>query len=523
KLYSLDIPLFFILMQDPRAESYMERHDLKNLLNELEGGLQRHQPNDPLDYIVGCVRSVQQIKRESKEPPLYSKLFEGYATQAYDSSSVASIQRDGSTTPGYPIANRKRQRSEEDSFMEIRTPPYFTDQHVPHRLSDEDSLQWRQCLPPSPPNLTRFIRNYSSTFARRGRRNSVSAESIRPSDDPNDRTIHPKSEEVRKRINVATTLNLLFKYLDRETKEQVIDAMFEKTVQKNEIIITQGEEGDNFYVIEHGIFEIFVDDKLVLVVADGGSFGELALMYNNPRAATVKAKTDGILWAVSRDDFRRTIVNAMNRQQKSYENFVTSIPFLSSLNKSEITKLAEALEPFNYEGGDTIITQGEPGEYFYIIEQGYVNVCKVEENGFEQQLPNLGPGNYFGELALLNDQPRKATVVARGPVRVAALKRDAFVRLLGSVMDIFRRNAQGYNMNTESSSYSTQYDKSYSPVPERSDPTSGENSIQSHGSGDESMAVDAMDEDYTSPATTNSTHTTGKKCGYSGAGGVDVL
>ncbi|CAG8503667.1 30108_t:CDS:2, partial [Racocetra persica] len=509
-------------MQDPRVDSYMERHDLKKILNELEGGLQRHQPSDPLDYMIGCVRSVQQIKRESKEPLSYSKLFDGYATQAYDSTSVASIQRDGSTTPGHLTAYRKRQRSEEDSFMEIRTPPYFTDQHVPHRLSDEDSLQWGQGLPPSPPNLTpRFIRNYSSSFARRGRRNSVSAESIRPSDDPNDRTIHPKSEEVRKRINVATTLNLLFKYLDRETKEQVIDAMFEKIVHKNETIITQGEEGDNFYVIEHGMFEIFVDDKLVLVVADGGSFGELALMYNNPRAATVKAKTDGILWAVSRDDFRKTITNAMNRQRKTYERFISSVSFLSSLNKSEITKLAEALEPFNYEGGDTIITQGEPGEYFYIIEQGYVSVCKVEENGIEQQLPNLGPGDYFGvELALLNDQPRKATVVARGPVRVAALKREAFVRLLGSVMDIFRRNAQGYNMNTENNSYS-QYDKSYSPVPERSDPTLGENSIQSHGSGDENMAVDAMDEDYTSPASTNSTHTTVKKCGYSGAGGVD--
>ncbi|CAG8471551.1 5447_t:CDS:2 [Dentiscutata erythropus] len=514
-------------MQDPRAESYMEGHDLKNLLNELEGGLQRHQPSDPYEYIVGCVKSVQQ------------KVFEGYATQVYDSSSVASIQRNGSTTPGHPT-NRKRQRSEEeDSFMEIRTPPYFMDQHVPHqRLSDEDSFQWRQCLPPSPPNhlSSRFIRSYSSTFPRRGRRNSVSAESIRPSDDPNDRTIHPKSEEVRKRINVATTLNLLFKNLDRETKEQ-IDAMFERIVHKDETIITQGEEGDNFYVIEHGMFEIFVDDNLVLVVADGGSFGELALMYNNPRAATVKAKTDGILWAVSRDDFRRTITNAMNRQRKTYESFIKSVSFLSSLNKSEINKLAEALEPFNYECGDTIITQGEPGEYFYIVEQGYVSVCKVEENGIEQQLPNLGPGDYFGvELALLNDQPRKATVVARGPVRVAALKRDAFVRLLGSVMDIFRRNAQGYNMNPESSNYTThydnnttqydnntthydnntQYDKSYSSFPEHSE----ENNIQGHGSGDESMA---MDEDYISPTSTNSTHTTAKKCGYSGAGGVDVL
>jgi CRP-like cAMP-binding protein len=56
--------------------------------------------------------------------------------------------------------------------------------------------------------------------------------------------------------------------------------MFEKPVVANEFVITQGEEGDYFYVIEHGLFEIFVNGQLVLEVGNGGSFGELALMYN---------------------------------------------------------------------------------------------------------------------------------------------------------------------------------------------------------------------------------------------------
>ena len=56
--------------------------------------------------------------------------------------------------------------------------------------------------------------------------------------------------------------------------------MFEKPVVANEFVITQGEEGDYFYVIEHGLFEIFVNGQLVLEIGNGGSFGELALMYN---------------------------------------------------------------------------------------------------------------------------------------------------------------------------------------------------------------------------------------------------
>ncbi|CAG8493921.1 15711_t:CDS:2, partial [Acaulospora colombiana] len=542
-------------MQDPRAESYMERHDLKNLLNELEGGLRRHQPNDPLDYIVGCVRSVQQVKRESKEPPFYSvtacfflsvpehsvtvscatllphpptyfKLFEDYNAQTFNSIGVVNAQHNEFASPDHPTgpSNKKRQRSE-DTFMEVRTPPYYTsgsnfDQHVPHQHFEEDQGQRRPILPPSPPNTlsTRFFRNHTASVGRR-RRNSVSAESIRPSDDPNDRKIIPKSDEVRRRIEDAILQNLLFKNLDRETKRQVVDAMSEVMVRKNDVIITQGDVGDNFYVIEHGLFGIYIDNQFVLEIGNGNSFGELALMYNTNRAATVKAKTDGILWALDRVSFHKTITNIMYNKRKTYEVFLRSVSFLTSLSPSEITKLADALEPDEYEDGKAIVTQGEAGDYFYIIEKGRVSVSKISEHGVKQCLPEICEGGYFGELALLEDQPRRATVVAQGHVRVAALKRDAFVRLLGPVMDILNRNAQAYNMNAENNNYPTRHDSSYSPVPERPSGSLNDVSVPNQSGGNESMAID---EDYHSTTSTESSRTKIKRSGYSGAGGVDV-
>jgi cAMP-dependent protein kinase regulator len=73
--------------------------------------------------------------------------------------------------------------------------------------------------------------------------------------------------------------------------------MFEKRVTAGEVIIKQGDEGDNFYVVDEGVFEILINDKKVVEVTTGGSFGELALMYNTPRAATVKAGPNGgLLW-----------------------------------------------------------------------------------------------------------------------------------------------------------------------------------------------------------------------------------
>lgn len=72
--------------------------------------------------------------------------------------------------------------------------------------------------------------------------------------------------------------------------------MVEKKVKSGDVVIQQGDEGDNFYVVDEGLFEVFVNGKKVVEIGPGGSFGELALMYNTPRAATVKAVNDGVLW-----------------------------------------------------------------------------------------------------------------------------------------------------------------------------------------------------------------------------------
>jgi len=62
-----------------------------------------------------------------------------------------------------------------------------------------------------------------------------------------------------------------------------MDAMFERKVSQGEVVIRQGDQGDNFYVVDEGVFDIFVNGKKVVEIAAGGSFGELALMYNTPR------------------------------------------------------------------------------------------------------------------------------------------------------------------------------------------------------------------------------------------------
>ncbi|ORX89261.1 camp-dependent protein kinase regulatory subunit [Basidiobolus meristosporus CBS 931.73] len=286
----------------------------------------------------------------------------------------------------------------------------------------------------------------------RGRRTSVSAESMTPTNDGTyEKITIPKSPEQRQRIEVSLANNFLYKNLDEEQYRDVIDAMSEKKVQNGESIIRQGDVGDYFYVVETGTFDVFVAKNLeepvkVTEYGPGGSFGELALMYNAPRAATVTATSDAVLWALDRVTFRRILMERTNTKRRMYEAFLEEVPLLVSLEHYERHKIADALESMVFCDGDVVLRQGDVGDSFYIIESGEARVTVIDDDGVEHELPSLKKGYYFGELALLNDRPRAATISAKGRLKVATLGKKAFVRLLGPVVDIIRRNTADYKV-----------------------------------------------------------------------------
>eukprot|EP01137_Pigoraptor_chileana_P004141 Opistho-2@2568 len=285
------------------------------------------------------------------------------------------------------------------------------------------------------------------------RRMSVSAESLRPNEggaETHTQVVYPKSDEAMARIAAACSGNLLFRNLEPDQRRGIFDAMFERRVTAGEEVIKQGDEGDNFYVVDSGAFDVYISRdgapaKKVVHIAAGGSFGELALMYNTPRAATVVAATDSVLWAVDRVTFRRILMDTTYQKRKLYEGFLASVPLLSSLTTTERSKVADALEPMEYEDGDAIVEQGETGQTFYIIEDGIAIVTRKLADGNTIEVNRLGKGDYFGELALLNDtSTRQATVTASGTVKVVVLDKQAFIRLLGPCNDILKRNLENY-------------------------------------------------------------------------------
>ncbi|RMB95287.1 hypothetical protein DUI87_28274 [Hirundo rustica rustica] len=302
----------------------------------------------------------------------------------------------------------------------------------------------------------------------RSRRGAISAEVYTEEDAASYvRKVIPKDYKTMAALAKAIEKNVLFTHLDDNERSNLgiaavswepVDVPFrgaERSVKS-----AKCDEGDNFYVVDQGEMDVYVNSEWATSVGEGGSFGELALIYGTPRAATVKAKTNVKLWGIDRDSYRRILMASIPpnldlcfggrgntlRKRNMYEKFLSKVSILESLDKWERLTVADALEPVQFEDGQKIVVQGEPGDEFFIILEGTAAVLqRRSENEEFVEVGRLGPSDYFGEIALLMNRPRAATVVARGPLKCVKLDRPRFERVLGPCSDILKRNIQQYN------------------------------------------------------------------------------
>ncbi|EPB74948.1 cyclic nucleotide-binding domain protein [Ancylostoma ceylanicum] len=202
------------------------------------------------------------------------------------------------------------------------------------------------------------------------------------------------------------------------------------------------------------VVDVYVNNEFVLTINEGGSFGELALIYGTPRAATVKAKTDVKLWAIDRLSYRRILMGSVMRKRKMYDEFLSKVQILgefllsmcADLDKWERANVADALERCDFEPGTHVVEQGQPGDEFFIILEGEANVLqKRSDDAPFDVVGHLSSSDYFGEIALLLDRPRAATVVAKTPLKCIKLDRARFERVMGPVREILKRDVSNYN------------------------------------------------------------------------------
>lgn len=250
----------------------------------------------------------------------------------------------------------------------------------------------------------------------------------------------PKNQEQSEAIMAALKENYMFASLSKNDLELLALKMEEIDIAKGENVITQGNDGDHFYIVNSGTFVVTVDDKAVSEVTDGGSFGELALLYDAPRQATVQAKVDCTVFSLDRDAYRFTIGLSSSCRTSEIKTALHKVALLENLTDEQLDKVSDAVEIFGFSEGETIIAKGSEGHAFYMIKEGTVAVSDIGE---QFSVHTLTEGDYFGERALITLEPRAATITATSAkVLLMALDVDSFNSLLGPI-----QNVLDFNMN----------------------------------------------------------------------------
>lgn len=265
----------------------------------------------------------------------------------------------------------------------------------------------------------------------------------------------PKTDVVKRLIHNAIKSNILFRACSKEELVELIDVFDTVEFKAGSTVIQQGDEGEHFYVVESGTLDITVAMKdgsegenevqVGVPYVPGSAFGELALMYGSPRAATIRAKDDCKLWSIDRRAFRGITGQYKLRETETQLQFLRKVKIGEKilgdvLKPSEMDAMALATQIDTFRKGDVIVREGEKGDVFYLIESGSVDVFKKDAG--DKPIATLKSGQFFGERALLTEDVRQATCIATEDVKCLFLMRQDFNLMLGDLQDLLDGNVR---------------------------------------------------------------------------------
>lgn len=284
-----------------------------------------------------------------------------------------------------------------------------------------------------PQNLTLNTSNHS-------KKQGVSAESSEAAGEAVNISIMKYDKDFRSKqlIKGAIMDNSFLKHLDTSQVREMVDAMYAKEFSAGALVVKEGETGIHLYVSGEGDFEIIKDGKVLGLMGPGKAFGELAILYNCTRTASIRAVTGVKVWILDRKVFQQIMMRTGLQRLEDNLKFLKSVPLLQNLSNDVLAKIADSLEVEFYPAGAYIIRQGASGDTFFIISSGNVTVTqRLPGQMEEEEIRVLRRGDYFGEQALLKEDFRTASVIAMHPgVECLTLDRDSFKQLIGDISEI---------------------------------------------------------------------------------------
>ncbi|XP_048841887.1 cGMP-dependent protein kinase 1 isoform X1 [Brienomyrus brachyistius] len=236
------------------------------------------------------------------------------------------------------------------------------------------------------------------------------------------------------RVKTASESNLIVKaiqksdFLSRLDDEQVtmmVDCLVEQEINQGEAIIIEGTEGDSMYIIAEGELRVTQAGRVLRTLTCGDVFGELAILYNCKRTASVRAVTKVKLWCIERQTYRTIMTNKSRRKREQVMGFLKIARTLKDLSDMQLSKIIDSMEEVKFKNNEVIVREGTEGDTFYIILKGEVQVTK-NMNGQQKEIRRMGRGEHFGELALIRETCRTATCTAVGQVTCYSIDKEVF-------------------------------------------------------------------------------------------------
>ncbi|KAG1936476.1 cGMP-dependent protein kinase egl-4 [Pimephales promelas] len=253
----------------------------------------------------------------------------------------------------------------------------------------------------------------------------------------------PKSAKSKELIKSAILDNDFMKNLEMSQIQEIVDCMYPVDYEKNSCIIKEGDVGSLVYVMEEGKVEVTKEGLKLCTMGPGKVFGELAILYNCTRTATVRTVTSVKLWAIDRQCFQTIMMRTGLIKHAEYMELLKSVLTFRGLSEELLSKLADVLEETHYGNGDYIIRQGARGDTFFIISKGKVTMTREESPGQEPvYLRSMGKGDSFGEKALQGEDIRTANVIAAETVTCLVIDRDSYKHLIGGLEDVSNKGCE---------------------------------------------------------------------------------
>ncbi|XP_045476207.1 cGMP-dependent protein kinase, isozyme 2 forms cD4/T1/T3A/T3B isoform X2 [Harmonia axyridis] len=324
-------------------------------------------------------------------------------------------------------------QNEIDKFRQVVRP--LTQRIITNQISLGDEI-WMREHPVSPGVENTRVQTLSEP---RMKRQAISAEPLNLKSGELQIKKVPKSNASKDLIREAILDNDFMKNLELTQIKEIVDCMYPEAYKAGSIIITEGDVGSIVYVLEEGTVEVSRDNKFLSTIRGGKVLGELAILYNCQRTATIKAASDCKLWAIERQCFQTIMMRTGLIRQAEYTDFLKSVPIFKNLPEDTLIKISDVLEETFYAQGDYIVRQGARGDTFFIISKGKVKVTMKTGNDVEEKyIRTLEKGDFFGEKALQGDDLRTANIIAcsEGGCSCLVIDKETFNQLISDLDEI---------------------------------------------------------------------------------------